>query len=186
MTFEPLDPDARIYIAGHGGLVGSAVWRHLDGQGFTTSAGGRRTWTCETARRPSTSSCRRPDVVVVAAAKVGGIMANTTYPVDFLNDNLRIQINVLDAALPRRRPTALPGLLVHLPQARAPADPRGRPADRPPGADQRRLRHREDRRHPARAGVSPAVRPALDLGHADEPLRARRQLRLTAPMCCRP
>ena len=104
-------------------------------------------------------------------------MANNTYPVDFLSDNLRIQVNVMDAALAaRRRAAAVPRLLVHLPQARAAADPRGLAAHRPPRADQRRLRHRQDRRHPARAGGAAPVRPALDLGHADQPLRPGRQL----------
>ena len=65
----------------------------------------------------------RPDVVVLAAAKVGGILANNTYPVDFLSENLRIQVNVLDAALAqRRRAAAVPRLVVHLPEVRAAAD----------------------------------------------------------------
>ena len=119
----------------------------------------------------------KPTYVVLAAAKVGGILANSTYPVDFLSDNLRIQVNVMDAALrARRRAAAVPRLVVHLPQARAAADPRGLAAHRPPRADQRRLRDRQDRRHPAGAGGPPPVRPAVDLGDADQPLRPGRQL----------
>ena len=73
----------------------------------------------------------RPQYVVLAAAKVGGILANATYPTDFLSDNLRIQVNVLDAALAHGvDPAAVPRLLLHLPQARPAADPRGLPAHR--------------------------------------------------------
>ena len=63
---------------------------------------------------------------MLAAAKVGGILANATCPADFLGDNLRIQVNVIDAAhARRRRAAALPRLVVHLPEVRAAADPRG-------------------------------------------------------------
>ena len=65
----------------------------------TSSAGARPRSTCATGTPRSTpSSPRGPSVVVVAAAKVGGILANSTYPVDFLNDNLRIQTNLFEAA----------------------------------------------------------------------------------------
>jgi len=95
-----LSPDARVYVAGHRGMVGSAVWRALESAGFSDLVG----WTSsevdltdrDAAMDAVTSA--RPDVVVVAAAKVGGIMANSTYPVEFLADNLRIQTNLFDAA----------------------------------------------------------------------------------------
>ena len=96
----PLSPDSRIYVAGHNGLVGSAVWRHLQGQGFTDLVGWRSA-EVDLRDRDATFDAvlsARPSVVVVAAAKVGGIMANSTYPVDFLNDNLRIQTNLFEAA----------------------------------------------------------------------------------------
>jgi GDP-L-fucose synthase len=96
----PIARDARVFVAGHHGLVGSAIWRHLTDQGFTDLIGARSSevdlrdraavWDFFTARRPS--------VVVLAAAKVGGILANATYPANFLSDNLRIQTNMLDAA----------------------------------------------------------------------------------------
>ena len=95
-----LSPDARVYVAGHRGMVGSAVWRALAAQGFANLIG----WTSsevdltdrDAAMDAVTSA--KPDVVVVAAAKVGGIMANSTYPVEFLADNARIQTNLFEAS----------------------------------------------------------------------------------------
>ena len=98
-VFE-IAPDARIYVAGHHGLVGSAVWRRLQESGHRNLVGWRsaevdlRDWD---ATFDAVTSAR-PDVVVVAAAKVGGILANSSAPVDFLNDNLRIQTNLFEAA----------------------------------------------------------------------------------------
>ena len=100
MAAVPLSLDSRIYVAGHNGLVGSAVWRHLQEQGFTDLVGWRSA-EVDLRDRAATFDAvlsARPSVVVVAAAKVGGIMANSTHPVDFLNDNLRIQTNLFEAA----------------------------------------------------------------------------------------
>ena len=95
-----IDPSAAIYIAGHNGLVGSSLWRHFESQGYKNLIG----WSSseldlrnqEQTRKAITAA--KPDVVIVAAAKVGGIMANSTYPVEFLNDNVRIQTNIFEAA----------------------------------------------------------------------------------------
>jgi GDP-L-fucose synthase len=97
----PLDRDATFYVAGHRGLVGSAIWRTLSAQGFTRLVGAT---SAEVDLRERDAAFEfvakaRPRYLVLAAAKVGGIMANNTYPVDFLSENLRIQTNVLDAAL---------------------------------------------------------------------------------------
>jgi len=95
-----LDREARVYVAGHRGLVGSAVWRHLESQGFGDLVG-HTSAELDLRDRDATFAALetdRPDVVVVAAAKVGGIKANDTYPVEFLTDNLRIQNNVMEAA----------------------------------------------------------------------------------------
>ncbi|MDQ1486477.1 MAG: GDP-L-fucose synthase, partial [Actinomycetota bacterium] len=95
-----LDKAAPTYVAGHRGLVGSALWRHFTASGYTNLIGATSA-EVDLRDRPATFDFlerERPRYVVVAAAKVGGIMANATYPADFLSDNLRIQLNVLDAA----------------------------------------------------------------------------------------
>jgi GDP-L-fucose synthase len=89
-----------VYVAGHRGLVGSAVWRYLEGEGFTDLVG-RTSAELDLRDRDDTFAFFeevRPDVVVLAAARVGGIMANSRQPADFLSDNLRVQLSVLDAA----------------------------------------------------------------------------------------
>ena len=98
---QPLDREAPFYIAGHRGLVGSAIWRHLEGTGFAQLVG-RSSAELDLKDRDGVFAFfaeTRPRYVVLAAAKVGGIMANSSFPVDFLSENLRIQVNVMDAAL---------------------------------------------------------------------------------------
>jgi GDP-L-fucose synthase len=100
-TPGPLDRDAPFYVAGHRGLAGSAVWRRLEAEGFGNLVG-RRSSELDLMDRDAVFAFMReirPRYVVLAAAKVGGILANSTYPVDFLSDNLRIQTNVMDAAI---------------------------------------------------------------------------------------
>ena len=100
-TPAPLDRDAPFYVAGHRGLVGSAIWRQLEALGFSDLIG-RSSSELDLKDRDAVFAFfeeTKPATVVLAAAKVGGILANSTYPVDFLSDNLRIQVNVLDAAL---------------------------------------------------------------------------------------
>ncbi len=99
-AIAPLDRAEKVYIAGHRGLVGSALWRHFESQGFSDLVG--RT-SAELDLRDRTQvdefiAAERPAVIIDAAARVGGIVANSTYPADFLSDNLRIQVNLLDAA----------------------------------------------------------------------------------------
>lgn len=96
-----LDRSSRIYVAGHRGLVGSAVTRALTAAGFDEIVG-RSSSELDLRNREAVSRWfreQRPRYVVLAAAKVGGILANDTYPVQFLTDNLQIQVNVMDAAL---------------------------------------------------------------------------------------
>jgi len=95
-----LDKDARIYIAGHTGLVGSSICRKLSKEGYPNLL---------VQSRKELDLCRqeavecffdqeRPDYVFLAAAKVGGIWANSTYPADFIYSNLVIQTHVIQAA----------------------------------------------------------------------------------------
>ncbi|MES2092849.1 MAG: GDP-L-fucose synthase [Actinomycetota bacterium] len=97
---EPLDRNSRIYVAGHRGLAGSAIWRHLESEGFTDLVGVSSAEVDLRDRDVVFDFMRtnRPDVVIDAAARVGGIFANDTFPADFLSDNLQIQVNVMDAA----------------------------------------------------------------------------------------
>ena len=95
-----LDKNARIYIAGHRGLVGSALWRYFSGEGFTNLIGYSSS-ELDLRNQKETSLAiaeAKPDVLIIAAAKVGGIVANSTFPVEFLNENLRIQTNLFEAA----------------------------------------------------------------------------------------
>ena len=92
--------DAPFYVAGHRGLVGSAIWRHMQERGHTALVG-RASAELDLRNREAVDTFfdeQRPAYVVLAAAKVGGIIANSTYPADFLSENVRIQTNVLDAA----------------------------------------------------------------------------------------
>ncbi|MDO4919817.1 GDP-L-fucose synthase [Kocuria sp.] len=102
VTYTPgaLDHSAPFYVAGHRGLVGSAVWRHLEAQGFENLIGAtsRELDLRDRGAVEEFMAEHRPRYMVLAAAKVGGIGANSTRPVDFLSDNLRIQLNLLDAA----------------------------------------------------------------------------------------
>src|SRR4051794_19395565 len=100
MSITPLDRSARTFVAGHRGLVGGAVLRHFQDEGFTSLV--TRT-SSELDLRDAAAveeffAAEKPATVVMAAAKVGGIVANNTYPADFISDNLRMQVNVLDAA----------------------------------------------------------------------------------------
>ena len=92
--------DAKIYVAGHRGLVGSAIVRNLEEKGYTNII-------CRTHKELDLTNQEavraffeqeRPEYVFLAAAKVGGIHANNTYPADFIYDNLMIQNNVIKAA----------------------------------------------------------------------------------------
>ena len=95
-----LDRSAPFYVAGHRGLVGSAIWRHLQDEGFENliGASSHELDLRDRAAVEAFIAEHRPRYLVLAAAKVGGIGANNSQPVDFLSDNLRIQLNILDAA----------------------------------------------------------------------------------------
>ncbi len=95
-----LPRDAKVYVAGHRGLVGSAVLRKLEREGFSNvlTRTSDELDLRDQAAVDAFFARERPAVVVLAAAKVGGILANDTYPADFIHDNLRIAVNVIDAA----------------------------------------------------------------------------------------
>ena len=95
-----MEKNAKIYVAGHRGLVGSAIWNNLRAKGYTSLVG--RTH-AELDLLDGVAVKRffdeeRPDYVILAAAHVGGIMANNTYRADFIYENLQIQQNVIGEA----------------------------------------------------------------------------------------
>jgi GDP-L-fucose synthase len=95
-----IDRKSRIYIAGHRGLVGSAAWRALVSAGFEhlIGIGSERLDLRDRNSVFNFMRSIRPDTVILAASRVGGIMANSMHPAEFISDNLQIQVNVMDAA----------------------------------------------------------------------------------------
>src|SRR6476646_9132160 len=95
-----MDKGSKIYVAGHRGLVGSAVWRELERQGFTRLLGRTRTELNLLDHQAVTRfyNDARPEYVFVAAAKVGGILANDRQPAEFLFENLQIQNHLIAGA----------------------------------------------------------------------------------------
>ncbi len=95
-----LDQEARIYVAGHRGLAGGAVWRELQRRGFTRLLGRSRSeldlLDAEAVQR--FYATEKPEYVVMAAAKVGGILANHTQPAEFIYENLQVQSHLIHGA----------------------------------------------------------------------------------------
>lgn len=92
--------DSKVYIAGHKGMVGSACWRLLEKEGYTKLIG-RSSKELDLRNQAAVATffkTEQPEIVIDAAAKVGGILANDTYPYDFLLYNLQIQNNLIQAA----------------------------------------------------------------------------------------
>jgi len=94
------DQNSRVFVAGHRGLVGSAIWRELQRQGCANLVGRSH---AELDLLDSAAVTRfyaetRPELVVIAAAKVGGIHANNTQPAEFLFNNLQIQNHLIHGA----------------------------------------------------------------------------------------
>ena len=89
--------DSKIYIAGHKGLVGSAIWKQLQNKGYTNLIGrsSKELDLTDSSAVAQFFETEKPEYVFLAAAKVGGIMANNTYRADFIYDNLQIQQNVI-------------------------------------------------------------------------------------------
>ncbi|NLI80866.1 MAG: GDP-L-fucose synthase [Deltaproteobacteria bacterium] len=95
-----MDKHSRIYVAGHRGLAGSAILRRLKGGGYVNVLGRthRELDLCSAHDVQRFFADERPEWVFLAAARVGGIYANSRFPVDFLLENLKIQNNVMEAA----------------------------------------------------------------------------------------
>ena len=95
-----LKKTVKIYIAGHRGMVGAAVWRALDNKGYTNLLGKTSAELDLRNQQAVTEFYKKeqPEIVIDAAAKVGGILANNNLPYQFLMDNLQIQNNLIDGA----------------------------------------------------------------------------------------
>jgi GDP-L-fucose synthase len=96
-----MDKNAKIYIAGHNGMVGSAIWRVLTAKGYTNLIGVSSA-VLDLKNQQAVSdfiATEKPEVIIDSAAKVGGILANNNYPFQFLMENIQIQNNLIDSAL---------------------------------------------------------------------------------------
>lgn len=95
-----MNKEAKIYVAGHRGMVGSAIFRALQNSGYTNIIG-KTSRELDLRDRDAVTSFfqeENPEYVFLAAAKVGGISANDTFRADFIHDNLAIELNVIDAS----------------------------------------------------------------------------------------
>ena len=93
-----MNKSLKIYIAGHRGLVGSAIKREFEKRGYTNIIGRTHSELDLTDSKAVAEifEAEKPDWVIQAAAKVGGILGNNTYPVEFMLENLKIQNNIIE------------------------------------------------------------------------------------------
>ena len=172
-----LTPETRIYVAGHRGLVGSAVVRNLRARGYNNLI--LRTHheldLTEQAAVRDFFEVERPAAVVMAAARVGGIQANNTRPAEFIRDNLLIQDNVIDAAYRAKceKFVFLGSSCIYPKMAPQPIK-EDYLLTGSFGAHQRVVCDREDRRPENLPGLPSTVRIQCDLVDADELVRPRR------------
>lgn len=92
---------SKIYIAGHNGMVGSAIWRNLTAKGYTNLIG-KSSKELDLRNQQAVNDFfenEKPEVVIDAAARVGGILANNDFPYQFLMENMQIQNNIIDSSL---------------------------------------------------------------------------------------
>ena len=181
----PERANSKVFVAGHRGLVGSAVVRRLEQDGITPLTATRD----ELDLRNQSAvnewfRANRPETVYLVAGTVGGILANSTRPAEFIYDNLMIHATVVHAChLYGTRKLLYLGSSCIYPREAAQPMTEGRAARRPARADQRILCGGEDCGDQTLSGLSPSVRPELHFGDADEPVRAERQFRSEQLAC---
>ena len=108
-----MQKDSRIYLAGHSGMVGAAVFRHLTASGYTNIYTAPHGYPNLRSQDDVTRlfAAIQPEYVFLCAAKVGGIIANSTYPAEFIYQNLQIQTNIINACRPELGPLGVKRLL---------------------------------------------------------------------------
>ncbi len=167
----------RVFVAGHAGMVGSALVRRLERENcdivFASRADLDLRHSDEVDRFMAQA---KPDAVFVAAGKVGGISANSRFPADFIADNIAIAHNTIGAAYRCgvKKLVYLGSSCIYprlAPQPMAPDMLLSGPLEHQPV-----VRGRQDRRHQIMRGLSAAARRGFCVGDAHQPLRARRQL----------
>lgn len=166
--------NSRIFVAGHRGLVGSAIWKSLENKGYSYLIG--RTHKELDLEDPAAVreffDREKPEYVFLAAAFVGGIIANSRYRADFIFRNLQIQQNVIGESFRAWRIQApLPGEHLHLPARSPPAHEGNRPAHLPAGIHQRTLCHCQNSRAENVRKFQPAIRHQLHRRHAYKSVR---------------
>ncbi len=170
-----MEKNAKIYIAGHRGLVGSAIWKNLQDKGYTNLIG--RTHKeldllDGTAVRNFFDE-EQPEYVFLAAAFVGGIMANSIYRADFIYKNLQIQQNIIGESFRHNvKEVALPRQYVYLSTRCRTADEGRCIAYFTIGIYQRAVCNRQDRRTENVRELQPAIRHELHRRDADQPIRS--------------
>lgn len=126
-----MEKNTKIYVAGHRGLVGSAIWNNLQQRGYTNLVG-RSHQELDLLDGVAVKKFfdeEQPEAVVLAAAHVGGIMANLQYRADFIYQNLQIQQNVIGESFRHGVKKLLSGRYVYLSTGGSSTDERGMPAD---------------------------------------------------------
>ena len=166
-----IDPSARIFVAGHRGLVGSAILRRLRREGYDNllTATREQLDLRDQAAVNYWFRANRPEYVFLVAGTVGGILANSTRPAEFLYDNMMIHAHGRSCRASLRRPAAaVSRQLLHLSARMPAADEGGVSAERPAGADQRGVRASP------RSPASSCVRPIASSTAATSSPRCRR------------
>ncbi len=175
-----MDKQARIYVAGHAGLVGSAIVRRLEADGFDNilTATRRQLDLRDQAEVSHWFKANRPEYVFLVAGTVGGILANSTRPAEFIYDNMMIHGTVVHAChlYDVTKLLYLGSSCIYPRQATQPITEE-QLLTGPLEPTNEWYADRQDRRHQAVPGLPSTVRLRLHLGDADQPLRSPRQLR---------
>ena len=175
-----MDRDARVFVAGHRGLVGSALLRQLRSEGYENllTASRDQLDLRDQAAVNYWFKANRPDYVFLVAGTVGGILANSTRPAEFIYDNMMIHGTVVHAShLFGVQKLLYLGSSCIYPRLAAQPITEDQLLTGPLEPTNECVRPGQDRRNQAVPGLPRAIRRRFHLGHAHQPVRAQRQLR---------